>query len=67
MDTTQNVLEWSKENILLKTLWLEVYATNIAGIALYKKVGFVHSGRVQDFFLERDNYIDKIIMTTKID
>ncbi|PKV48977.1 RimJ/RimL family protein N-acetyltransferase [Aquimarina sp. MAR_2010_214] len=62
----QNVLEWSKENELLKVLWLEVYATNIAGISLYKKMGFIPSGSIQGFFLEKEEYIDKITMATKV-
>lgn len=62
----QNSIQWSKENLLLKNLWLEVYATNIAGIALYKKVGFNSSGILQNFFLEKGTYIDKIIMQKEV-
>lgn len=58
----QNVLEWSKENEILKVLWLEVYATNLPGISLYKKIGFKESGNIENFFLEEEKYIDKITM-----
>ncbi len=62
----QNVLNWSRENEVLKTLWLEVYATNKAGIALYKKMGFQESGHIANFFLENEKYIDKITMIKDI-
>lgn len=62
----QNVLEWSKENELLRVVWLEVYATNIAGISLYKKMGFKESGNIENFFLEEEKYIDKITMVINL-
>ena len=62
----QSILEWSKTNNLLKTLWLEVYATNNSGIALYNKVGFQESGRIKNFFFENNKYLDKIIMSKSV-
>ena len=58
----QNILDWAQESQILKTIWLEVYATNSSGIALYEKVGFRESGRIDNFFLENEKYIDKITM-----
>lgn len=62
----QNVLEWSKQNEIVKVLWLEVYATNLNGIALYRKMGFKESGNIANFFLEEGKYIDKITMTINL-
>ncbi len=58
----QNVLTWSIHNKPLKLLWLEVYATNLSGISLYKKMGFQESGYIENFFLEEEKYIDKVTM-----
>ncbi len=62
----QNILDWSKESQILKTIWLEVYASNSSGIALYKKLGFKKCGILPNFFLEKEKYIDKIIMSANI-
>ncbi|WP_062057231.1 GNAT family N-acetyltransferase [Aquimarina longa] len=59
----QNVLAWTKWTQIIKTIWLEVYETNITGIALYKKMGFIPSGCIHNFFLEKEKYIDKITMS----
>ncbi|MDF1696614.1 MAG: GNAT family N-acetyltransferase [Saprospiraceae bacterium] len=56
------VIEWSRMNRFLKLIWLEVYQTNEAGLALYEKVGFNECGRIKDFFFENDTYIEKITM-----
>ncbi|MBQ0735889.1 GNAT family N-acetyltransferase [Aquimarina celericrescens] len=62
----QNVLDWAKQNKLLRIIWLEVYTTNMSGIALYRKMGFRESGKIKGFFLEKNKFIDKIIMTTSV-
>ncbi|MHA7059328.1 N-acetyltransferase family protein [Aquimarina sp. M1] len=62
----QNLLNWAQENQLLKVVWLEVYASNNSGIALYKKMKFQQSGVVPNFFLEKEIYIDKIIMSRQV-
>ncbi|MDY8137154.1 GNAT family N-acetyltransferase [Aquimarina sp. 2201CG5-10] len=62
----QNVMDWSKTNDLLKTIWLEVYETNNAGRTLYKKSGFKEVGRIKNFFHEKQKYIDKIIMSIEV-
>ncbi|GAA4110279.1 GNAT family N-acetyltransferase [Aquimarina addita] len=62
----QNVLDWAKENEILKTIWLEVYNTNSLGIALYQKMGFESQGLIPDFFFENNSYIDKIIMSRAV-
>ncbi|MDH7447274.1 GNAT family N-acetyltransferase [Aquimarina sp. 2201CG14-23] len=62
----QNVVDWAKENEILKTIWLEVYASNPSGIALYQKMKFQKRGIIPNFFLEKENYIDKIIMSREV-
>jgi len=62
----QNAIDWSKQNTLIKIIWLEVYATNVAGIALYKKMRFKECGRIDCFFNENEKYIDKITMVINI-
>jgi len=55
----QNSLAWAKEYSPLTIVWLEVYATNAAGIKLYEKNGFKACGAITDFF---GRGIDKITM-----
>ncbi|WP_298542436.1 GNAT family N-acetyltransferase [uncultured Aquimarina sp.] len=62
----QNIIDWAEENQILKTIWLEVYANNVSGIALYKKMKFQKSGIVPNFFLENEEFLDKIIMHRKV-
>ncbi|SEK74511.1 Protein N-acetyltransferase, RimJ/RimL family [Aquimarina amphilecti] len=62
----QNIIDWAKQNEILKTVWLEVYKNNYPGIALYKKIEFIQSGIIPNFFLEKETYIDKIIMYREV-
>ncbi len=62
----QNVIDWSRQNTLIKIIWLEVYATNKVGIALYEKMGLKECGRIENFFNENKKYIDKITMTINL-
>ncbi|WP_299433899.1 GNAT family N-acetyltransferase [uncultured Aquimarina sp.] len=62
----QNVLDWAQENQILKTIWLEVYASNTSGIALYKKMNFKKSGVIPNFFIEKGMFVDKIIMSREV-
>ena len=57
------VIKWSEMNHYIKLLWLEVYDSNEAGKALYRKFGFQESGRMKNFFHEDNEFIDKITMT----
>lgn len=63
----EKVLEWAKENPVVEILWLETYATNRAGLALYGKMGFKEIGRHPDFVkLSDTEYVDNVIMTLKV-
>lgn len=57
-------IKWAKTSPL-QILWLEVYASNTAGIKLYEKFGFEHCGLIKDFFRE-GKPIDKITMVKYI-
>lgn len=61
-----SVLAWATAQATLEIIWLEVYATNIAGINLYQKMGFQECGKIKNFFKEKDVNIDKITMTYAI-
>ena len=56
------LIDWARTNKHLQLLWLEVYASNLHGLALYKKFGFLECGRIPNFFREDDLFIDKITM-----
>ena len=63
----EKVLEWAKENPVVEILWLETYATNRAGLALYGKMGFKEIGRHPDFVkLSDTEYVDNVKMTLKV-
>ena len=50
----------------LRYLELSVFANNIAGHNLYKKVGFKEVGRIPEKFSYRGSYEDAIIMVKKL-
>jgi len=50
----------------LKILILDVFATNIAAIRLYEKVGFREVGRIPKGICRDGNYIDLVRMTTEL-
>ncbi len=62
----ENVLNWAQENQMLKLVWLEVYANNSPGVALYKKKNFIQSGSIPNFFFEKETFVDKIIMYREV-
>ncbi|WP_298314608.1 GNAT family N-acetyltransferase [uncultured Aquimarina sp.] len=62
----QNIIDWAEENQILKSIWLEVYANNVSGVALYRKLGFEKCGILPNFFLEKGVFVDKIIMHKEV-
>ncbi|WP_165040355.1 GNAT family N-acetyltransferase [Dysgonomonas sp. ZJ709] len=63
----ENAIRWAKRNPELEILCLEVFAENEAGIALYKKMGFVEEGKRKYYYKTKlGGYIDNIIMTLRI-
>lgn len=55
-------INWARANPELEILFLQVYAENQAGLALYRKMGFVEHGRIPDFFKQNGRYHDEISM-----
>jgi RimJ/RimL family protein N-acetyltransferase len=61
------VITWARENPVLEILWLQVFASNVAGVSLYKKMGFEISGRQKDFIkIQDETYTDNITMDLKV-
>lgn len=58
----ENAIRWAKENPILEMLWLQVYAENEAGLALYRKMGFTEHGRTPNFFKQNGRYHDEVLM-----
>lgn len=57
----QAAIDWAKESEL-EVLLLQVYAENEAGLALYRKMGFIQNGRIPRFFKQNGRYHDEISM-----
>jgi len=60
-------LEEHARKIGLKVLTLAVFANNQHAINLYRKMGFVETGRVPKRFFKDGAYIDEIIMTKTLE
>lgn len=56
-------ITWAKANPVLELLYLQVYTENKLGIALYKKMGFVENGIIQNYFKHEDKYFDNLTMS----
>lgn len=54
---------WARQQSLLELLWLQVYADNEAGRALYRKMGFVENGTIKRFFKREGFYSDVVTMS----
>lgn len=46
----ESVIEWAKTDSPIELIWLDVYASNILVLNLYKNTGFKISGIIKDFF-----------------
>ncbi|MFV0607454.1 MAG: GNAT family N-acetyltransferase [Niabella sp.] len=59
----QEVITWSKQNPVLKILWLHVFANHSHAIALYLKAQFTTVGTQKNYIQNSDgSYTDNIIM-----
>src|SRR5690606_26348519 len=56
------IICWAKLNPILEIIWLQVYAQNDLGISLYRKMGFIESGIIKNFFKKDEAYFDNITM-----
>lgn len=61
------VLQEYARKVGLKVLTLTVFANNQHAINLYKKMGFVETGRIPKRFFKDGAYIDEIIMTKALE
>ena len=61
-----NAIEWAKQNELLEVIWLQVYTENIAGLKLYKKMGFLENGTIKNFFKHENTYFDNLTMSRSV-
>ena len=60
-------LEEHAKKIGLKVLTLSVFANNQHAINLYKKMGFIETGRIPKRFFKDGAYIDESIMTKALE
>jgi len=61
------IKKWSINNPNIEILWLQVFSINTGGIYLYKKSGFIETGRQKKFIkTENNEYIDNVIMTLNL-
>jgi RimJ/RimL family protein N-acetyltransferase len=59
----ETLLEWSKQNVQIEKVFLQVFATNANAIKLYKTLGFIEEGRHIKAIKQLDGtYVDIIQM-----
>lgn len=58
----KQIIERAKESKTLKKIQLNVRASNLAAISLYKKMGFEEEGRLKNRVKVKNGYVDDIIM-----
>lgn len=64
----RTAVAWAKTKGILKTIWLNVHATNGRAIALYKKMGFTEAGRQNNYIREPDGrQTDNLLMGLFLD
>ena len=56
------VVDWARHHPEIEMLWLNVYSSNLAGLSLYKRFGFVECGRTPRMFKHGEDYHDNIKM-----
>lgn len=58
----EHIIEWAKSSDVIKKIQLNVRASNLPAISLYKKMGFKEEGRLKNRVKVKDRYIDDLIM-----
>ena len=58
----EQTIAWAKNTSTLEKIKLNVRATNLSAISLYKKMGFEEEGRLKNWVKVKDYYIDDLIM-----
>jgi RimJ/RimL family protein N-acetyltransferase len=65
-ELTIQLIEWAKENQLLRKIILHVNIDNKVAIELYKKTGFVEEGILKNDFFYEGRYIDTCMMALEV-
>ena len=60
-------LDWAKSQADLEMIWLDVYANNVKGVALYQKLGFIEVGTTPSLFKHGDEYFDSLKLYLKLE
>lgn len=61
------LIAWARENPRIEKVALAAFATNEAGLALYRKFGFREEGRrAREFRLGPDRYVDDVEMALRV-
>jgi RimJ/RimL family protein N-acetyltransferase len=55
---TKRIINWSKENSVIKKISLHVNAENEIAIKIYEKLGFIREGTLTNDFFYEGRYID---------
>lgn len=58
----ERIIDWAKNSDTLEKIQLNVRASNLPAISLYKKMGFVEEGRLKNRIKIKNRYIDDIVM-----
>jgi len=56
------LIRFARENEILRTIHLDVYANNENAIRLYEKFGFQTVGRIKNYFRVGEKYFDDLVM-----
>lgn len=62
-ETMQGLLAYCFNTLRFNRFWLDVYPDNTVGIALYKKLGFVHEGTLRQSYKSERGYLDQMIFS----
>jgi len=62
----EKIIEWAKESEFIEKIELNVRASNVQAIALYKKMGFLEEGRLKRRVKTEIGYIDDILMALHV-
>lgn len=62
----ENAIAWATQNSILELLWLQVYTANHSALHLYKKMGFVDNGTIQNYFKHETDYFDVMTMSLEV-
>lgn len=62
----QALLDWARATHTLRVIHLGVRADNRIAIRLYRRFGFVETGRLKNFYCMGEDFCDKLIMSLEL-